>query len=110
MPRCWGPTRTGARRLPSQSAILAAKAVKRPVKLIYTREEDMQHGFHRPAMSARLAGSMDAEGNLTGIRMRIVGPSVHEKFWPAFFKNGLDASAVMAITTKNAAAGLHYAI
>ena len=93
-----------------EPAILASKAVGRPVKLIYTREEDMQHGFHRPAMSARLTGSVDEAGNLTGLRMRIVGPSVHEKFWPAFYKNGLDAAAVMAITTKNAAAGLHYAI
>ena len=93
-----------------EPAILASRAVKRPVKLVYTREEDMQHGFHRPAMSARLTASVDAQGSMTGIRMRIVGPSVHEKFWPAFFKNGLDASAVMAITTKNAAAGLHYAV
>lgn len=93
-----------------EPAILAAKAVKRPVKLIWSREEDIQHGFHRPAMMARMTGTLDKEARLTSLTMRIVGPSVHEKFWPAFFKDGLDYAAVMAITTKNAAAGLHYTI
>lgn len=91
-----------------EPAILAAQTVKRPVKLIWTREEDMQHGFHRPAMSARMTGMVDRQGGLTGLNMRIVGPSVHEKFWPSFFKDGLDYAAVMAITTKNAASGTHY--
>ena len=93
-----------------EPAILAARAVKRPVKLIWTREEDMQHGFHRPAMSARMTGTLDRDGRMSGLTMRIVGPSVHEKFWPAFFKDGLDYAAVMAITTKNAASGTHYAV
>jgi len=93
-----------------EPAILAARAVGRPVKLIWTREEDMTHGYHRPAMSARMTGDLDASGRVTGLTMRIVGPSVHEKFWPAFFKDGLDYAAVMAITTKNAASGTHYAV
>jgi isoquinoline 1-oxidoreductase beta subunit len=93
-----------------EQAIRASMAVGRPVKLVWTREEDMRHGFHRPAMSARMQGSLDDKGQLTGLTMRIVGPSVHEKFWPSFFKDGLDASAIMALTTKNTAAGLHYAI
>lgn len=93
-----------------EPAILASKKVKRPVKLIYTREEDMQHGFHRPAMAARLSATFDAGGNVSGIKARIVGPSVHEKFWPEFFKGGLDASATMGVTTKNTASNFHYAI
>ncbi len=93
-----------------EQAIRASMAVGRPVKLIWTREEDMRHGFHRPAMSARMQGSLDDKGQLTGLTMRIVGPSVHKKFSPSFFKDGLDASAIMALTTKNTAAGLHYAI
>lgn len=93
-----------------EPAILAAREVKRPVKLIWSREEDIQHGYHRPAMMARMTGSLDKDANLTGFSMRIVGPSVHEKFWPAFFKDGLDYAAVMALTTKNAASGHHYAV
>lgn len=93
-----------------EPAILAARAVGRPVKLIWSREEDMTHGYHRPAMSARMTGALDADGRMTALGMRIVGPSVHEKFWPAFFKDGLDYAAVMALTTKNAASGTHYAV
>ncbi|MGE4334703.1 MAG: molybdopterin cofactor-binding domain-containing protein [Pigmentiphaga sp.] len=93
-----------------EPAILAAQAVGRPVKLLWSREEDMTHGFHRPAMTARLRGTLGAENHMTSLYMRIVGPSVHEKFWPAFFKDGLDYAAVMALTTKNAADGTHYGI
>jgi isoquinoline 1-oxidoreductase beta subunit len=93
-----------------EPAILAARAVGRPVKLIWSREEDMTHGYHRPAMSARMTGSLDADGRMTSLSMRIVGPSVHEKFWPAYFKDGLDYAAVMALTTRNAASGTHYAV
>lgn len=93
-----------------EPAILASRAVRRPVKLIWSREEDMTHGYHRPAMSARLTGTLDAAGTMTSLGMRIVGPSVHEKFWPAFFKDGLDYAAVMALTTKNAASGTHYGV
>lgn len=93
-----------------EPAILASKAVRRPVKLIWSREEDMTHGYHRPAMSARMTGTLDADARMTSLTMRIVGPSVHEKFWPAFFKDGLDYAAVMAITTKNSASGTHYAV
>ena len=57
-----------------------------------------------------MTGTLDRDGRMSGLTMRIVGPSVHEKFWPAFFKDGLDYAAVMAITTKNAASGTHYAV
>lgn len=93
-----------------EPAILASRAIGRPVKLIWSREEDMTHGYHRPAMSARMTGTLDAQGQLTSLGMRIAGPSVHEKFWPAFFKDGLDYAAVMALTTKNAASGTHYGV
>ncbi|NYZ14404.1 xanthine dehydrogenase family protein molybdopterin-binding subunit [Azospirillum sp. RWY-5-1] len=93
-----------------EPAILSSKAVGRPVKLLFTREEDMQHGFHRPAMTARLTASLDAGGGMTGLSMRVVGPSVHEHFWPAFFKDGLDYAAVMGLTTKATSSGLHYRI
>ncbi len=93
-----------------EPAILASKAVGRPVKLLFTREEDMQHGFHRPAMVARLTAGLDRDNRMTGLSMRVVGPSVHEHFWPSFFKDGLDYAAVMGLTTKATSAGLHYRI
>lgn len=93
-----------------EPAILASKAVGRPVKLLFTREEDMQHGFHRPMMMARMSAGLDKDNRMSGLSMRIVGPSVHEHFWPSFFKNGLDYAAVMGLTTKATGSGLHYRI
>lgn len=91
-----------------EPAILAAQAVNRPVKLLWSREEDMSHGYHRPAMAARMVATLDQANEINSLTMRIAGPSVHEKFWPSFFKDGLDYAAVMALTTKNAASGSHY--
>ena len=62
-----------------EQTALIAKAVKRPVKLIWTREEDIQHGFYRPAMSARLTADLDPEGFPRAVIMRVVGPSVVEQ-------------------------------
>jgi isoquinoline 1-oxidoreductase subunit beta len=46
-----------------EQAVLIAKTVApRPVKLIWSREEDMQHDFYRPAVLARMSGMLDAEG------------------------------------------------
>jgi isoquinoline 1-oxidoreductase beta subunit len=50
-------------------------AVKRPVKLIWSREEDMTHDFYRPAMAHRVSGALDASGNLVALSHRLVSPS-----------------------------------
>ena len=47
-----------------QEATQISKAVGRPVKLIWTREEDMQYGLYRPANSHRIAGALDAQGRV----------------------------------------------
>lgn len=67
------------RRWPRDFAVQAAeiaRAVGRPVKLIWTREEDMQHGFYRPGMGLRARISLDAEKRLTGLHLTSVGPSL----------------------------------
>jgi isoquinoline 1-oxidoreductase beta subunit len=57
-------------------AVRIAKAAGRPVKLMWSREEDMQHGFYRPASMARLKAAVDSEGRLTGMTVRISAPSI----------------------------------
>ncbi|MFV3073720.1 molybdopterin cofactor-binding domain-containing protein [Niveispirillum fermenti] len=67
------------RRWPRDFAVQAAeiaRAVGRPVKLIWTREEDMQHGFYRPGMGLRARISLDAQRRLTGMHLTAVGPSL----------------------------------
>jgi isoquinoline 1-oxidoreductase beta subunit len=57
-------------------AVRIAKAARRPVKLMWSREEDMQHGFYRPASMARLKAAVDREGRLTGMTVRVSAPSI----------------------------------
>jgi len=59
-------------------AVAVAKQVPgRPVKLLWSREEDMQHGFYRPVSQAKLVGGLDERGNLTALHMRISGQSIN---------------------------------
>jgi isoquinoline 1-oxidoreductase beta subunit len=65
-----------------------------PVKLIWTREEDLQHDYYRPYYYDRVAAGLDAGGKLVGWTHRITGSSVMARWAPAGLKNGLDLDAV----------------
>jgi len=58
-----------------KQTLIVAMAVKRPVKLIWSREEDMTHDFYRPAALHRISGTLDAAGALVALRNRVVTPS-----------------------------------
>ena len=75
-------------------AVTASKAVGRPVKLIWTREEDMQHDFYRPAAVARFRAGLDADGKILGWTTRISAPSVMQHVFPDAIRNGVDPSNV----------------
>jgi isoquinoline 1-oxidoreductase beta subunit len=85
------------RRLDIDSVLLAAKLVKNvsyPVKLVWTREQDMQHDYYRPYYYDRVAAGLDLHGKLVGRTHRITGPSILARWAPPAFKNGLDSDAV----------------
>jgi isoquinoline 1-oxidoreductase subunit beta len=73
-----------------REAVLASKLSNRPIKLIWSREEDMSHDFYRPAVAARLTAMLDDVGLPTAIHGRTVG----QGFWtwdrPTMVRNGLD--------------------
>jgi isoquinoline 1-oxidoreductase beta subunit len=56
-------------------AAAAAKAVGRPVKLIWSREEDLQHDFYRPAAAIRFRGGIDAQGRLIALEAHVATAS-----------------------------------
>ncbi|MEE8347937.1 MAG: xanthine dehydrogenase family protein molybdopterin-binding subunit [Acidobacteriota bacterium] len=58
-----------------REATLLSKAVGRPVKLIWSREEDIQHGLFRPANSHRISGSLDAKGQVTAWSHKVAAGS-----------------------------------
>ncbi|HEX7155475.1 MAG TPA: xanthine dehydrogenase family protein molybdopterin-binding subunit [Thermoanaerobaculia bacterium] len=57
-------------------AVQVSKAVGAPVKVQWTREDDMRHGNYRPASYHRVTGGLDANGNLIAWRHRLAGPSI----------------------------------
>jgi isoquinoline 1-oxidoreductase beta subunit len=61
-----------------------------PVKLIWSREEDMLHGQFHPLTQAKLVGGFDAQGNLSALHMRISGQSILSSQRPSGLQNGKD--------------------
>jgi isoquinoline 1-oxidoreductase beta subunit len=88
-------------------AASVAKAIggDKPVKLVWTREDDVQGGRYRPLYVHRLRAGLDAQGNIVGWEHRIVGQSILKGSpFEASIKNGIDGSSV------EGAANLPYAI
>jgi len=79
-----------------RQGVMIAKAMPgTPVKMMWSRAEDMQHGFYRPASVVRMKAGVDAAGNLVALQTRIACPSILKVLMPdALNKEGIDFSAV----------------
>jgi isoquinoline 1-oxidoreductase beta subunit len=75
-------------------AVRIAKQVDGPVKVVWTREEDIQHDAYRPYYYDRLAAGLDEQGLPVAWSDRITGSSVMARWFPPGFKDGLDPDAV----------------
>jgi CO/xanthine dehydrogenase Mo-binding subunit len=75
-------------------AVRIAKQVDAPVKVVWTREEDVQHDIYRPYYYDRIAAGLDPRGTPVAWTHRIVGPAIVARYLPGFFKDGLDVDAV----------------
>jgi isoquinoline 1-oxidoreductase beta subunit len=73
-----------------QAVAIAKQLPGIPVKLLWTREEDMQHGAYHPITKARLVGGLDEKGNLAGLHVRISGQSILASVNPGWMQNGVD--------------------
>ena len=85
-------------------AVETSKRVSAPVKIIFSREDDVQHDFYRTAAYNRLRAGLDADGWPTVWTNKIVSASTFQRIFPSLVKNGLDPDAV------EGAANLPYAI
>ena len=74
----------------SQAVAIARQLPGTPVKLLWTREEDMQHGHYHPITKCRLTGGLDEQGELTGLHVRISGQSILASVSPGRMTNGMD--------------------
>jgi isoquinoline 1-oxidoreductase beta subunit len=79
-----------------REAVQISKAVKTPVKVIWTREDDIRGGYYRPASYHSISAGLDAAGNPTAWQQRIVCQSfmAGTPFEAAFIKDGVDGAAV----------------
>jgi len=74
--------RGGTQDFVHQAVAIAKEFPGVPVKLIWTREEDMAHDFYRPISQCRLTAGLDADGQLTGLQIRVSGQSINAWFTP----------------------------
>jgi isoquinoline 1-oxidoreductase subunit beta len=80
-----------------QAVLIAKQMPGTPIKLLWSREEDMQHGFYHPVTQCRLVGAFDADNNLTALRMRISGQSILARLRPEAMINGMDPATFQGL-------------
>ena len=93
-----------------QAVSIAKQMPGTPVKLIWSREEDMLHGFYHPTTQAKLTGALDAEGNLTALHMRISGQSILAALRPEALKDGMDPAVFQGLNNSGEEFALGYTI
>jgi isoquinoline 1-oxidoreductase beta subunit len=93
-----------------QAVLIAKQMPGTPVKLIWSREEDMLHGHYHPITQARMVGALDADGNLTGLHMRISGQSILAGVNPQGLQNGRDPATFQGLNPSGTEGVLGYTI
>jgi isoquinoline 1-oxidoreductase beta subunit len=87
-----------------QAVLIAKQMPGTPIKLLWTREEDMTHGRYHPITQCKMTAGFDADNNLTALHMRISGQSIQFTLRPAGLVNGMDPSTFQGLNPKGEAA------
>ncbi len=93
-----------------QAVAIAKEMPGTPVKLIWTREEDMTHGRYHPVTQCKLTAGLDAAGKLTALHMRISGQSIIAGLFPQNIKDGKDPVVFQGLNAGGAEGALGYAV
>ncbi len=80
-----------------QAVLIAREMPGTPVKLLWSREEDMTHGAYHPVTQCKLTAGLDENGDITGLRMRIAGQSILATVMPQRLTNGADMITFQAL-------------
>jgi isoquinoline 1-oxidoreductase beta subunit len=75
------------------AAVRIAKHVDGPVKVVWTREEDIQHDVYRPAYRDTIAATLSG-GKIVGWKYKVSGSSIMARWFPPGFQKGIDIDAV----------------
>ena len=81
----------------TQAVLIAKQMPGTPVKLLWSREEDMLHGTYHPITQCKLVGAFDKDNNLVGLHMRISGQSILTAVRPAALQNGRDPATFQGL-------------
>ena len=87
-----------------QAVAIAKQMPGTPVKLLWSREEDMLHGKYHPVTQCKLVGAFDAQNNLVGLQMRISGQSILASVRPEAMQNGMDPVTFQGLNPSGEAA------
>ncbi len=74
----------------TQAVVIAKEMPGTPVKLLWSREEDMLHGRYHPVMQAKLTAALDTSGNISGMHIRLSGQSILASARPEALDKGKD--------------------
>ncbi len=75
------------------SAVRIAQHVDGPVKVVWTREEDIQHDIYRPVYRDTISASL-SDGRIAAWKYRVTGSSIMARWFPPAFQNGIDVDAI----------------
>ncbi len=91
-----------------QAVLLAKEMPGIPVKLIWSREEDMLHGRYHPLTQCKMTAGLDAQGNVTAFHMRISGQSILAAVAPQSIQNGKDPAVFQGLNPPGPEASIGY--
>jgi len=87
-----------------QAVLIAKQMPGTPIKLLWSREEDMQHGNYHPVTQCKMTGAFDANNNLTALHMRISGQSILFSLRPEALVKGKDPVTFQGLAANGEAA------
>ena len=91
-----------------QAVAIAKQFPDTPIKMVWSREEDMTHDFYRPIGMAKLACGLDDKGNVTGFQVRVSGQSINAFLAPMAIKNNKDVRQLQGYYAEPGDAQLGY--
>jgi isoquinoline 1-oxidoreductase beta subunit len=89
--------RRGAHDWVAQAVLIAKQMPGTPIKLIWSREEDMTHGRYHPITQCKMTAGIDAQGNVTALHMRISGQSILAGMFPQNMQAGRDPATFQGL-------------
>jgi isoquinoline 1-oxidoreductase beta subunit len=102
--------RRGASDYVTQAVLIARAMPGTPIKLIWSREEDMAHGRYHPVTQCKFTAGLDEKGELNALHMRISGQSILATVAPQNIKNGKDPVAFQGLNPPGPEASFGYTI